>query len=115
LSRGVAHSPQQVRVQLTPGGAVESYVLENPFRLVFDVHQPSTVAIQGVPAAPEIEDRPGIHTIVIDPGHGGSETGAGGPSGIFEKDLTLSLARDLEARLESGLGGVRVILTRNED
>jgi N-acetylmuramoyl-L-alanine amidase len=114
LVQGVAIGTQQIRVQLTPGSAVESYVLENPFRLVFDVHQPSTVTLPGGPTAPEIQDRPGIHTIVIDPGHGGSESGAVGPSGVFEKDLTLTLARDLEARLESGLG-VRVILTRNED
>ncbi len=51
---------------------------------------------------------------MIDPGHGGGESGAVGPSGVLEKDLTLILARDLEARLERTLP-VRVILTRNED
>ena len=64
------------------------------------------------PAAPQ--QAPGVRTIVLDPGHGGTETGAIGPSGIQEKELTLTLARELEARLESQLG-VRVILTRNED
>jgi N-acetylmuramoyl-L-alanine amidase len=60
------------------------------------------------------ETAPGIHTIVIDPGHGGTETGAIGPSGVAEKELTLLLARELETRLASRLG-VRVVLTRGED
>ncbi|HYG61293.1 MAG TPA: N-acetylmuramoyl-L-alanine amidase [Thermoanaerobaculia bacterium] len=114
LVQGVSITPQGVRLQLTPGAAVESYVLENPFRLVFDVHQPSTVTVPGGPPVTEIRDEGGIRTIVIDPGHGGTETGAIGPSGVAEKELTLILARDLEARLEQRLP-VRVILTRNED
>jgi N-acetylmuramoyl-L-alanine amidase len=114
LVQGVAISPQQVRIQLTPGSSVESYVLENPFRLVFDVHQPSTVTTPGGPAVTGVQERPGIRTIVIDPGHGGAATGAIGPSGVAEKDLTLALSRDLAARLGQRLP-VRVILTRNDD
>ncbi|MFP5286209.1 MAG: N-acetylmuramoyl-L-alanine amidase, partial [Thermoanaerobaculia bacterium] len=107
-----AIAPQQIRVQLTPGAEVESYVLENPFRIVLDVHQPSSVEVP-TPTVARPRLAPGIRTIVIDPGHGGTETGAIGPSGIQEKELTLTLARDLEARLEQS--GIRVILTRNED
>jgi N-acetylmuramoyl-L-alanine amidase len=112
LVRDLAITPEQVRVQLMPGAEVQSYVLENPFRIVLDVHQPSSVEVP-TPTFSRPERTPGIRTIVIDPGHGGTETGAIGPSGIQEKELTLTLARDLEARLEQS--GIRVILTRNED
>lgn len=114
LVQNVGIAPELIRVQMAPGLAVESYTLENPFRLVFDIHQPSTVAIEGGPTLPPREVRSGIRTIVIDPGHGGSETGAIGPSGIAEKELTLTLARDLAGRLQQRLG-VRVLLTRSDD
>src|SRR5215831_9593700 len=52
--------------------------------------------------------------VVIDPGHGGSNTGAGGVvEGLFEKRLTLALAREVAARLEAA--GVEVKLTRTSD
>jgi N-acetylmuramoyl-L-alanine amidase len=57
---------------------------------------------------------PPATVIVLDPGHGGDETGALGPSGAREKDLVLMIAHSLERRLEERLG-VRVILTREED
>jgi N-acetylmuramoyl-L-alanine amidase len=52
---------------------------------------------------------------VIDPAHGGADTGARGASGIIESDLVLSFARLLRISLEAQ--GLRVILTRqgNED
>jgi len=113
LVQGVTVDPQQVRIQLAQGVQAESYVLSNPFRLVFDVHPTSAVEVPTGPAGP-VETAPGVRTIVIDPGHGGAETGAIGPSGVPEKELTLLLARELEAKIESHLG-VRAVLTRNED
>jgi len=56
----------------------------------------------------------GVRTIVIDPGHGGAETGARGPSGTLEKNVVLSIARQLKAAIESRLG-IRVLLTRGGD
>lgn len=115
LVQGVTIAPEQIRIQLAQGAQASSYVLENPFRIVFDVHLPSQAPSPVVPGPrPGGEEAPGVRTIVLDPGHGGTETGAIGPSGIQEKELTLSIARELEARLESQLG-VRVVLTRNED
>jgi len=55
-----------------------------------------------------------IHTIAVDPGHGGDDAGARGPGGAVEKDLTLSLARRVKGVIEARLG-LRVLLTRDDD
>jgi N-acetylmuramoyl-L-alanine amidase len=113
LVQDVTFTPQQVRIQLAPDAESESYLLDNPFRLVFDVHRKSAAPVTiGPNAAADL--RSSTRTIVIDPGHGGTETGAIGPGGVAEKELTLVLARDLEARLSQRLP-VRVVLTRNDD
>jgi len=55
-----------------------------------------------------------IHTIAIDPGHGGDDDGARSASGLKEKDLTLAVARRAKAAIEARLG-LRVLLTRDDD
>lgn len=55
-----------------------------------------------------------VRTVVIDPGHGGSDLGAALPGGSTEKDVTLEIARSLRAALQSRLN-VRVVLTRDSD
>jgi N-acetylmuramoyl-L-alanine amidase len=114
LVQDVAFAPQSVRIQLVPDAEVESYLLDNPFRLVFDVHRKSAAPLPAGPSAAAADLRSSVRTIVVDPGHGGTETGAIGPDGVDEKDLTLVLARDLEARLTQRLP-VRVVLTRTDD
>ena len=122
---------------------VSSFEMSTPFRLVLDFHKRSETApplgagtpaptqsggLQEMPplpparqAAPGSEEgapapggAPGIQLIVVDAGHGGSETGAKGPSGLLEKDVTLDMAKRIQAGLASRLG-VRVILTRETD
>jgi N-acetylmuramoyl-L-alanine amidase len=56
----------------------------------------------------------GLRTIVVDPGHGGDETGARGAGGALEKDIVLQIARRLRTMIESRLG-LRVFLTRDDD
>ncbi len=53
-------------------------------------------------------------TVVIDPGHGGRDTGAIGPSGVREKDVVLDLGRRLKRLLEESLG-LKVVMTRSND
>ena len=67
-------------------------------------------------AAFVVESAPGgpVRLVVIDPGHGGEDSGAVGPGGTEEKDITLSLARLLAARIEKKLG-CTVLLTRDRD
>jgi len=55
-----------------------------------------------------------IRTIVIDPGHGGLETGAKGKFGTLEKDITLGIGLKLKAVIERHLA-FRVVLTRDKD
>ena len=52
-------------------------------------------------------------TIAVDAGHGGTNTGAVGPTGIAEKTLTLALALKLQKLLEAQ--GARVIMTRSTE
>lgn len=55
-----------------------------------------------------------IDTVVIDPGHGGKDPGAIGFNKIREKDITLSIAKELGKMVERNLG-MKVIYTRQED
>ena len=52
-------------------------------------------------------------TVVVDPGHGGGDTGATSPHGRFEKDANLRLAKAVARALR--LRGFRVVMTREDD
>ena len=56
-----------------------------------------------------------ISRIVIDPGHGGHDTGTIGPHGLMEKDLCLDVALRLGREIEEKLPGAEVIYTRKDD
>lgn len=56
-----------------------------------------------------------IGRIVIDPGHGGHDTGTIGPTGLMEKDLCLDVALRLGKIIEQRLPGADVIYTRSDD
>jgi len=53
-------------------------------------------------------------TIALDPGHGGEDPGAVGRGGSYEKDVVLSIAKRLKAKIESQ-PNMRVFLTRDAD
>jgi N-acetylmuramoyl-L-alanine amidase len=56
-----------------------------------------------------------LHRIVLDAGHGGIDTGAVGPSGVREKDVTLALVKRVRDRIRQEMPNVDVILTRSDD
>src|SRR5262249_31521640 len=94
------------------GATARAYPLTSPDRLVVEIGRPAS-ARPAIPLAAPEAARPTL-TIVIDPGHGGTETGAVGPGGLQEKDVTLSIARRLAAELSKALS-CRTILTRDSD
>ncbi len=52
--------------------------------------------------------------VAIDPGHGGEDPGASGPSGLREKDVVLQIAMQLRDRLNA-LPNIRAMMTRDAD
>jgi N-acetylmuramoyl-L-alanine amidase len=66
-------------------------------------------ATQAVPPQPA----PTLRTVVLDPGHGGDDTGARGPSGVAEKDIVLEFAQAIANTLRSQ--GFAVVMTRVGD
>ena len=71
---------------------------------------PATPPPPEAPAAPQ--GAPPL--VVIDPGHGGIDTGALTRDGQQEKDIVLGFARRLAAKLEAS-GHYRAMLTRSDD
>lgn len=114
----VAVQGQEVTIQLRSADLTGSaYPLDDPFRIVFDVRAGGSGTATGASTAtPETREAraTGVRTIVLDPGHGGKETGAIGAGGLLEKDATLQICRKAAAELQKRLG-MRVFLTRNGD
>lgn len=52
--------------------------------------------------------------VAIDAGHGGKDPGSIGPAGSFEKNITLSIAKMLESRINA-VTGMRAVMTRSGD
>lgn len=91
----------------------ESFELRNPFRLIIDLQAARSPDTGQSPVEPaRLAPR---RVIVIDPGHGGIERGAVGPSGLQEKDVTLELCRQLRRLLQQQNPTLGVVLTRDED
>jgi N-acetylmuramoyl-L-alanine amidase len=90
----------------------DSFELRNPFRVVLDLRKAPQRVQRGKTRRSRYEPST---IIVIDPGHGGIENGAVGPTGLIEKEVTLTLARRLKRVLERGRPSLSVVLTRDED
>jgi N-acetylmuramoyl-L-alanine amidase len=97
-----------------PNLSARSYPLTSPDRIVIEVGRRTAAA--AAPAAPESPAAAAVPllTIAIDPGHGGTETGAIGPGGLQEKEATLEIARRVAAALPKVLA-CRTVLTRDSD
>jgi N-acetylmuramoyl-L-alanine amidase len=89
--------------------ALKASTLADPYRLVLDFNRP-----QEAKTRPSREAFTPLRTIVLDAGHGGQDTGAVGPAGLYEKDLVLDVTRRVARMVEERLK-VRVLLTREAD
>ncbi len=98
-----------------PGLSARTYPLTSPDRLVVEVGRRIAPPLPATAesAAPVAAVGPQV-TIVVDPGHGGTETGAIGPGGLFEKDATLEIAKRIVATLPKAIA-CRTVLTRDSD
>jgi N-acetylmuramoyl-L-alanine amidase len=78
---------------------------------------PATASASGQVAPLSAAERKRIDRLVIvalDPGHGGEDPGAIGPTGLREKDVVLAITLQLRERLNA-VPGMRVMLTRDGD
>ncbi len=109
----VREDPFELSIDLGPAPA------EVPMPVAAPVAAASAAARREAPAASAPVASPGdqpakFKTIVIDPGHGGIETGAKGKFGALEKDITLAIGLKLKAIIEKNLA-FRVFMTRDKD
>jgi len=131
----------QIIVRL--GSEFERYthlVTDDPPRLLIDVYNTTETVVEtqeteeitegiteidltqeGEQTSPTVPRKFSLQTIVINPGHGGSDSGitilpqTPDTPGVLEKDITLNIAKMLKSSLEQRFGGVRVVLTREGD
>jgi N-acetylmuramoyl-L-alanine amidase len=106
----------RVRTEATSTGARVSLDLAGrAYRRVFHLLEPYRVVID-VARNPPGASPNGSRTasrVILDPGHGGSDPGAIGPTGAREKDVTLDIAHRVAPTLAKL--GVQVALTRDDD
>jgi N-acetylmuramoyl-L-alanine amidase len=85
------------------------FYLPEPFRLVIDV-----ASRESLPPAAPVTGKPEVRRVVLDPGHGGHDPGAVGPTGLAEKDVTLDIAHRAAPLIARELG-IATLLTRDSD
>jgi N-acetylmuramoyl-L-alanine amidase len=136
FSRGVSRLVLDVKGPVEVGKAFLILPASGkPYRLVIDLiktdtahykaglSRPSSRPAQGkagpvpfklMPPARKPALKTAKRIITLDPGHGGVDPGATGPRGVFEKIITLAVAREIKKRLEVR-GKYKVVLTRSGD
>ena len=106
----------RVRTEASSTGSRVSLDLDgHAFRRVFYMREPYRVVLDVARRSPGFVSRGlrEVSRVVVDPGHGGKDTGAVGPAGTLEKDVTLDVARRV-AHVLTGQG-ISVLLTRDDD
>ncbi len=135
-ARAGQHEPHTVRVvvDIKSFKSYKIFCLKDPFRIVMDILGENADA-GALASVPPLQKQPthrittdnvksssiakqlalGVRRIIIDPGHGGKDPGAPGYiKNIWEKDITLKLAKKLAVKLRKKLS-CEVILTRATD
>ena len=102
--------------QLQPGQVTYDFQFKSAQQWGYDLRYEGTTLVLALQHPPKLSRQRGDLTgikILLDPGHGGKESGALGPTGYPEKDInlviSLALAEQLQAR------GAEVFLTRTTD
>ncbi len=84
------------------------------YRLVLELTPDGKVSAVQAPELAQLADGGRKVVVVIDPGHGGRDTGAIGYDGIEEKNITLAVGKDL-AKMIDAQRGMKAVLTRTGD
>jgi N-acetylmuramoyl-L-alanine amidase len=109
--------PARVSTQPVLGGVAHTLTLElrkadrDAFLRAVGSAREQAEAVPEKPATPAGDTRP---VVVIDPGHGGLDSGAIGVGNTIEKDVVFAFATELRQKLEK-TGQVRVVMTRETD
>ena len=102
--------------QLPQGGVQYTFNLKRNQQWGYKLRYEGTSLVLSLRQSPEIgkNHKPlsGIK-ILLDPGHGGKESGASGPTGYLEKDLNLVVSKLLKDELVKR--GATVVMTREDD
>jgi N-acetylmuramoyl-L-alanine amidase len=101
-------STVRVVLDLEKGTDLKMVNLDDPARIVVDISRSGAAPVVMQPSS-ALKKR-----IVIDPGHGGHDTGAIGPDGLYEKDVVLDIALKVKKALSAD-PNYEVILTRDSD
>lgn len=134
--RIAAKTPTTVRLTIeTDWNRIKRYEVFNlfdPFRIVIDIFPKDAPQAPGAKSAQPVEKPPkpaqpagggyslarqlglGVRTIILDPGHGGTDPGCVDANGLKEKDFTLDIALKLKAILEAETD-LTVVMTRQTD
>lgn len=122
LQGGPRSTPQRgivsrIVAEGTSTGSRVALDLDGPaYRRVFHLLEPYRVVIDIARHPPGKGPRGAERTVsrvVVDPGHGGNDPGATGPTGLREKDVTLAIAHKIAPMLARQ--GLEVVLTRDDD
>jgi N-acetylmuramoyl-L-alanine amidase len=117
--RAGQYTPDTVRVVLDLESIADYKIfpLNDPFRVVIDVLGTSKAA-RPVEESRITPPSPAQHLqsfkLVLDPGHGGEDPGAIGPTGLKEKDVVLRISTLVRNKVKKDLGW-DVIMTREDD
>ncbi|MBS2020077.1 MAG: N-acetylmuramoyl-L-alanine amidase [Deltaproteobacteria bacterium] len=108
---------QRIVAEPTTTGSRVALDLDGPaYRRVFHLLEPFRVVIDIARQPPGGGPRGTGRTVArvaIDPGHGGNDPGASGPTGLKEKEVTLAIAQKLAPVLARQ--GIEVAVTRDDD
>ena len=107
----------RVVIDLERASGYRVFTMTDPFRVIIDIDGKADNVVTAVPQR-AAEARPAAHRgkirVMLDPGHGGKDPGAIGPSGLKEKDVVLAVGRMVRERLRRD-EGFEVKMTRDSD
>jgi N-acetylmuramoyl-L-alanine amidase len=129
------HDTARVVLYISSFDKYRVFSLYDPFRIVMDIYGEEELVAEeesgtkkALPGLPKFDGQNisnlrgalglKVRTIVIDPGHGGHDPGAIGPTRLREKDVALAIAKALKRKFDlvgRGFGVSRVVLTREDD